>query len=89
MSGRRVVAALLALSLLLAPAGGARAAGGGTDPESRVGVLLMAVCGLAARVAPIAPVPWAGIAVLACGFGLLDAALSPDDPVPSSDPAHP
>src|SRR5262249_32141065 len=74
---RRAVTGALALSLLLAPLAPARAAGGGTDPESRIGLLLMVVWGLAAKAAPVAPVPFAGIAVVSCAFGLLDAALSP------------
>ena len=79
VSPRRAVAAALALALCVAPLGSARAWSGGTDPESRLGVLLMVLCGLAAKAIPVAPVPYAGIAIVSCGFGLLDAALSPDD----------
>jgi len=77
---RRAAAAALALSLLATSLAPARAARGDQDPESRVGVLLMVVCGLAAKAIPIAPVPFAGIAVVSCAFGLLDAALGPDSP---------
>ena len=80
MTARRLVAAALALSLLAAPLAPARAARGDQDPESRIGVLLMVVCGLAAKAIPIAPVPYAGIAIISCAFGLLDAALGPDSP---------
>jgi hypothetical protein len=70
--------------LLTAPLASARAADGDTSPHSRVGVLLMVMCGLAARAAVVAPVPWAGVAVLSCAFGMLDAALSEDTPGGSS-----
>ena len=85
---RRAAAAVLVLTLLATPLAPARAWGGGTDPESRIGVLLMVVCGFSARVTPIAPVPWGGIAVMTCAFGLLDAALSPDAPAPAGDGGH-
>ena len=49
-----------------------------TTPETRVGVVLMAACGLALKFVVVAPVPWAGVAVATCVSGLLDAALTPD-----------
>jgi len=86
---RRAATGVLAMSLLFAPLARATAVGGSTDPESRVGVLLMVLCGLAAKVAPVAPVPYAGIAVVSCAFGLLDAALSPDSAPPDPQPPQP
>jgi len=83
---RRLVVLVLSAACLLAPIGGpARAAAGGSPDESRIGVLLMAACGMALKVALIAPVPWSGIAAMTCAFGLLDAALSED----TSGPHHP
>ena len=49
-----------------------------TPSETRVGVALMAACGLALKFVVVAPVPWAGVAVATCVSGLLDAALTPD-----------
>jgi hypothetical protein len=80
---RRRVAPALLLAMLLAFASTVRAEVE-DGPTSRIGVALMMVCGLALKALPIAPVPWAGVAVLACGAGLLDAALSPD--APAADP---
>ena len=74
---RALVAPLLAallLSLPLAPAG---ASGEEETSESRVGAALAVLCGFAARVTPIAPVPWGGIAVVTCLMALVDAANSP------------
>jgi len=79
---RRALTGVLALSLCLAPLSPAGASGDGTTAESKLGVLLMVICGLAAKVAPVAPVPYAGIAVLSCIMGLLDAGLSPDGTSP-------
>ena len=70
----------LCVALLAAPLAPARAAADDSTPDSRVGVLLMVVCGLSLRAAIPAPVPWAGLAVVSCAFGLIDAALSPDKP---------
>jgi hypothetical protein len=82
----RALACALALSLLVGPIPTARAAGGGGGSESRVGVLLAAVCGLALKASLPAPVPWAGIAAVTCMFAFLDAAMSPDDAAPPQDP---
>ena len=89
MIARRAVTGALALSLLVTPLARATAVPGATDPESRVGVLLMVMCGLAAKAAAVAPVPYAGIAVVSCAFGLLDAALSPDGAPPDPVPPQP
>jgi hypothetical protein len=77
MIARRCVTAALVLSLLTTPFTVARAAGGDDTADSRVGVLLAVACGLALKFTPVAPVPYAGIAVVACGLAFIDAALSP------------
>ncbi len=82
---RTLTAALLVAALLAAPAAPARASASDDGSTSRVGVVLMVTCGLALRAAIPAPVPWAGVAVMSCLFGLLDAAMSPDDSAPPSD----
>lgn len=81
MRARHGVIAALVLALVAAP--GARPARAADTPvaESRVGVVLMAACGLALKFAWIAPVPWSGVAVVTCVTGLVDAALS-SDPTP-------
>jgi len=76
MNKRRILPAVLALSLLTGPLTAARAAGDDTA-DSRVGVVMAVACGLALKVVAVAPVPFAGIAVVACGFALIDAGLSP------------
>ncbi len=81
------LALALAVLLFALPLAPARAYGDDTTSESRVGVMLMVVCGLALKAAIPTPVPWAGIAVVSCFMGLLDAALSPDDPPADSPPA--
>jgi len=93
MRARRWGVLALCAALLTAPLAPARAAGDGAGPHSRAGVLLMVMCGLAAKAAIPAPVPWAGVAVVSCLFGFLDAALGPDapsSPPPDSPaPGHP
>lgn len=90
---RAVVLAALVLSLVpLAPGRATVVASSVASPvaESRIGVVLMVVCGLSLKVALGAPVPWAGVAIASCGMGLLDAALEPDhadDPTPAPRPA--
>jgi hypothetical protein len=79
----------LCAALLTAPLAPAHAAADDTSSRSRVGVLLMVMCGLAAKAAIPAPVPWAGVAVLSCMFGFLDAAMSEDTPNPPPDPPAP
>lgn len=74
---RRFATAALCAALLAAPIAPARAAGDDGADESRVGVVLMVVCGLSLKAAIPAPVPWAGVAVISCLFGFLDAAMSP------------
>ena len=93
MAARRMAVLALCAALLAAPLAPARAAeDGSSSPESRVGVLLMVMCGLAAKAAIPAPVPWAGVAVLSCVFGMLDAAMSDDSsnaPPDKPAPGHP
>jgi hypothetical protein len=82
---RSPLAALLIAALLAAPAAPVRASASDDGSESRIGVMLMVVCGLSLKAAIPAPVPWSGIAVVSCMFGLLDAALSPDESAPASE----
>ena len=77
---RAATALFLAALLSVPPLAPARATDDGETSESRVGVILMIVCGVAAKFTAIAPVPLGGVAVVSCAFGLLDAALSPDYP---------
>ena len=83
--GRPLVVLTLVAALLAAPVVPVRAAASDGAPESRIGVLLMVACGFALKAAIPAPVPWAGVAVMSCLFGLLDAAMSPDESAPPSD----
>src|SRR5262249_52393837 len=87
-AARRLATFGLCAALLAAPLAAVRAADDDTS-ESRTGVLLMVMCGLAAKASIVAPVPWAGVAVLSCMFGLLDAALSEDTPGTGGHGAHP
>jgi len=80
----RPAAVLLAVLLLSQPFAPARAAGDDADPGSRVGVVLMVVCGLSLKAAVSTPVPWAGIAFVSCLMGLVDAGLSPDSGSPNA-----
>ena len=77
---RALLAMLLVAAMLATPAAPVRASAGDDGSESRVGVILMVVCGMSLKAAIPAPVPWAGVALVSCMFGLLDAALSPDGP---------
>ncbi|MEQ1831521.1 MAG: hypothetical protein ABL977_00595 [Candidatus Eisenbacteria bacterium] len=77
---RAWAAMLLMAALLATPASPVRASASDDGSESRVGVILTVVCGLSLKAAIPAPVPWAGIALVSCAFGFLDAALSPDGP---------
>jgi len=76
----RIVAGVLALSLLSGAFRPAQAAGDDGTAESKVGVLMAVMCGFALKWAIPAPVPWAGVAAAACGFAFLDAAMSSDKP---------
>ena len=92
MRARQMAGLALCVSLLAAPLTAAHASEGGGAPHSRVGVLLAVMCGLSLRAAIPAPVPWAGVAVMSCLFGFLDAAMSPDSPDhpdAAPAPAHP
>lgn len=80
-----LAALALVAALLVAPVAPVRAAASDSPSESRIGVLLMVACGFALKAAIPAPVPWAGVAVMSCLFGLLDAAMSPDESAPPSD----
>jgi len=82
---RAIIAAALVAALLAAPAAPVRASASDDGSESRIGVMLMVVCGLSLKAAIPAPVPWSGIAVVSCMFGLLDAAMSPDESAPASE----
>lgn len=46
--------------------------------QHRLGVIMMVVCGVSARIATVAPVPFAGIAAASCLAGCLDALTDPD-----------
>lgn len=70
--------AAIALAGLLAAAAPAHASDATVGPDSRVGVVMAAICGLSARLTPIAPVPYAGIAVVSCAVALIDAWNQPD-----------
>jgi hypothetical protein len=85
----RPLALLLATLLLLQPLTPRPSAAGDLTSESRVGVALMVVCGFAAKATLAAPVPWAGVAVVSCLMGFLDAAMSPDEQAPPSPPPAP
>ena len=89
MALRRMAVLALCVTLLAAPLAPARAAEEDSSSRSRVGVLLMVMCGLAAKAAIPAPVPWAGVAIMSCAFGLLDAALSDDSANGPPDPPAP
>lgn len=86
MAIRRWVVLALCTALLTAPLAPAHASADDDAPGSRVGVLLMVVCGLSLKAAIPAPVPWAGVALVSCMFGLLDAAMSEDTPNPPVQP---
>ena len=78
----RILAGVLALSLLSGGLHTARAASDDGTPDSKVGVLMAVMCGFALKWVLPAPVPWAGVAAAACTFAFLDAATSPDDAGP-------
>lgn len=80
MRARRFGTLALLVLLLATPTLPARATGDGDTADSRVGVIMMVVCGLSLKVSAIAPVPWAGLAFVSCLAGLIDAGLSPDGP---------
>ncbi len=75
---RRSVLPLLLLALLALPASSARASHGEEGPDHRIGVLLAVVCGLSAKLSFVAPVPYAGVAVVSCVATCLDALNTPD-----------
>lgn len=72
---------LLSLAALACVAPASRAAD--TPPvsgESRVGVVMAAVCGVAVRQSLVTPNPLVhAAAVYSCGFAFLDAIITPDD----------
>lgn len=73
----RLAALPLAALLLLQPLTPRPALAEDESGESKVGVVLMVVCGVSLKASLIAPVPWTGIAAVSCIMGLIDAALSP------------
>ena len=75
---RALTALTLVAALLCTPAATVRASASDDGSSSRIGVILAVVCGVSLRAAIPAPVPWAGVALMSCMFGLLDAALSAD-----------
>lgn len=89
MRTHRLAALPLLAVLLLPPLTPRPAAADDLTSESRVGVVLMVVCGLALKATLAAPVPYGGIAVVSCFMGLVDAALSPDQAAPSDPPPAP
>jgi len=85
----RPLAMPLALLLLLQPLTPRPSAADDFSSESKVGVVLMVVCGLALKATLAAPVPWSGIAAVSCLMGFLDAAMSPDENTPAAPPPTP
>lgn len=77
---RFLTAIALVAALLFTPAAPVRASASDDGSTSRIGVILAVVCGVSLKAAIPAPVPWAGVALMSCMFGFLDAALSPDSP---------
>ena len=73
----RLAALPLAALLLLQPLSPRPALADEETDETRVGVVLMVVCGLSLKAALRAPVPWAGVAAVSCIMGLIDAASTP------------
>jgi hypothetical protein len=84
MRKRGSAAIALAALLALQPVTPVRAAESDGGDESRVGVVLMVVCGMALKASTVAPVPWAGIAFVSCLMGFVDAGLSPDPGSPNA-----
>jgi hypothetical protein len=89
MRRRRLAALPLAALLLLQPLTPSPSSAGELTSESRVGVALMVVCGMALKATLAAPVPWAGVALASCVMGFLDAAFSPDEHAPPDPPPAP
>jgi len=89
MRRHRLAVLPLAMLLLVQPLTPRPATAGDETSKSRVGVALMVVCGLAAKAALAAPVPYAGIAIASCIMGFVDAALSPDEQAPPDPPPAP
>jgi hypothetical protein len=84
MRARRFATLALLALLLAAPGPPARATGDDGTADSRFGVVMMVVCGLAIKASSVALVPWSGVAVITCLAGLIDAAIDSDrvDPPP-------
>jgi len=76
---RPLVLFALAAAVSLAP--DSRAAGPAPlAPDTQIGVVMAAACGIAVRVAITTPNPVAtAAAVYSCGFAFLDALITPDD----------
>lgn len=75
---RRGLAALVVLALLAARPPASHASEAPNEPAHRIGVVLAVVCGVSAKFAVAVPVPFAGLAVVACAASFLDALATPD-----------
>lgn len=75
---KKLLVSLTVLSLTLSFAPPSHAEEEPPTSEHRIGVFLMIVCGVSARLAPAAPVPFAGVAAASCIAGCLDALMDPD-----------
>jgi len=75
---KKLLWSLTVLSLMLSWAPSSRAEETPPTAEHKLGVFMMIVCGVSARLAPVAPVPFAGVAVVSCVAGCLDALTDPD-----------
>jgi hypothetical protein len=74
-----MAAALAALALSAMPLAAAEEP---PTAESRLGVVMAALCGISVRYALVAPTPIAtAAAIYTCGFTVLDALATPDEPV--------
>ncbi len=75
---KKLLWSLTVLSLMLSWAPSSRAEEAPPTAEHKLGVFMMIVCGVSARLAPVAPVPFAGVAAVSCVAGCLDALMDPD-----------
>lgn len=75
---KKLMWSLTVLGLTLSLAAPTRAQEEPPTQEHKLGVFMMIVCGVSARLAPVAPVPFAGVAAVSCVAGCLDALIDPD-----------
>lgn len=75
---KKLLWSLTVLSLALSLATPSRAEEEPPTEEHKIGVFMMIVCGISARLATVAPVPFAGVAAASCIAGCLDALVDPD-----------